>query len=104
LRSLHNLYLTNGRAKSGRHTTTPLVDTIDSQEERDSLKPEAAFESREVCAAVASLPEALRAVLVAVDIAGLSYREAAKALSVPEGTVMSRLYRARRQVGRRLQP
>jgi RNA polymerase sigma-70 factor, ECF subfamily len=41
-------------------------------------------------------------VLVAVDVTGLSYKEAAKALRIPEGTVMSRLYRARQQVVRKI--
>ena len=35
-----------------------------------------------------------------VDVTGLSYWEAAGALRIPEGTVMSRLYRARQQVVR----
>jgi DNA-directed RNA polymerase specialized sigma24 family protein len=38
-----------------------------------------------------------------VDVAGLSYKEAAKALRVREGTVMSRLYRARQQIVRLLE-
>jgi DNA-directed RNA polymerase specialized sigma24 family protein len=33
-----------------------------------------------------------------VDVVGLSYKETAKALKLPEGTVMSRLYRGRNQV------
>ena len=44
---------------------------------------------------VAALPEDQRAVLALVAIAGLSYKDAAEALGVPIGTVMSRLARAR---------
>lgn len=44
---------------------------------------------------VAALPEDQRAVLALVAIDGLSYRDAAEALDVPIGTVMSRLARAR---------
>jgi RNA polymerase sigma-70 factor (ECF subfamily) len=43
-----------------------------------------------------------RDVLVAVDITGLSYDEATRALGIPIGTVMSRLYRARQRVVRSL--
>jgi RNA polymerase sigma-70 factor, ECF subfamily len=39
---------------------------------------------------------------VAVDVAGLSYKEAAKALGIREGTVMSRLHRGRGRVVRAL--
>jgi RNA polymerase sigma-70 factor (ECF subfamily) len=55
-------------------------------------------EHRELLAGIADLPEEFRDILVAVDVAGLSYKEASKALGVPEGTVMSRLYRARKRV------
>jgi RNA polymerase sigma-70 factor (ECF subfamily) len=37
-------------------------------------------------------------VIAAVDVAGLSYAEAADTLGVPAGTVMSRLYRGRARV------
>ena len=53
-------------------------------------------------AAIAELPDDFRDVVAAVDVAGLSYDEAAKALGIPQGTVMSRLYRGRQQVARRL--
>lgn len=39
-----------------------------------------------------------QAVVALVDVDGLSYREAAQLLDVPEGTVMSRLHRARRRL------
>ena len=41
------------------------------------------------------LPEEQREVLALVAIAGMAYRDAAEALSIPIGTVMSRLARAR---------
>jgi DNA-directed RNA polymerase specialized sigma24 family protein len=40
---------------------------------------------------------------VAVDVAGLSYWEAAEALGIAEGTLTSRLFRARDRVARRLE-
>ena len=57
---------------------------------------------RELYAAIAALPDDFRDVLVAVDVTGLSYKEAAKALRIREGTVMSRLFRARQQVVRQI--
>ena len=57
---------------------------------------------QEVYATIAALPEDFRLALVAVDVLGLSYREAARALRVREATITTRLFRARRQVARRL--
>ena len=49
-------------------------------------------------AAIAELSEPLRHTIVAVDVVGLSYKEAARSLRTRTGTVMSRLHRAREQV------
>ncbi len=51
-----------------------------------------------------SCPENFRLALVAVDVLGLSYREAARALRVREATLTTRLFRARKQVAERLTP
>jgi RNA polymerase sigma-70 factor (ECF subfamily) len=61
---------------------------------------DATAEAHDVLRAVAGLPAEFRDVLVAVDLTGLSYAEAASALDIPAGTVMSRLYRARERVAR----
>ena len=69
-----------------------------------SVEDEAAgqgFDDR-VEAALRELSPKLARVVALVDIAGLTYEEAAAALGVPEGTVMSRLHRARRQLRARL--
>jgi RNA polymerase sigma-70 factor (ECF subfamily) len=52
-------------------------------------------EARDITRALAALSDEHREVLVAVAIEGLSYLEAAQVLGIPEGTVMSRLSRAR---------
>lgn len=49
----------------------------------------------EVRRAMDRLPEDQRAVLILVCVEGMRYREVAAALEIPEGTVMSRLARAR---------
>ena len=60
--------------------------------------PEAALDAGDVLAALAELPVAYREAVAAVDVAGLSYAEAAKALGVRQGTIMSRVYRGREQI------
>jgi RNA polymerase sigma-70 factor, ECF subfamily len=65
---------------------------------RGHMRPDREAEAREVYAAIAELPEEYRVAMVAVDVTGLSYQEAAKALKVPEGTVRSRIFRARERV------
>ncbi len=53
-------------------------------------------------AALDSLPPKMRAVLALREIEGLSYEEIAQATSIPTGTVMSRLYHARRLLAQKL--
>ena len=55
-----------------------------------------------VAEALAALPALHRTVVQLVDVDGLTYAEAALALGVPRGTVMSRLHRARARIRTRL--
>ncbi|MBL8718297.1 MAG: RNA polymerase sigma factor [Myxococcales bacterium] len=54
--------------------------------------------SPRVKGALDSLPSSFREVLLRVDVQEQSYRDAADAIGVPIGTVMSRLHRARKQL------
>jgi RNA polymerase sigma-70 factor (ECF subfamily) len=54
--------------------------------------------------ALAVLPPDLRAVIALRDIEGLEYREIARALDTPIGTVESRIFRARRRLRPLLEP
>ena len=100
LRALRNTFLNQKRSESRRLRPERLPDQLDLVPDSRARQPEAALEAAELFAAVAALPGDFRDVLVAVDITGLSYKEAARALRIREGTVMSRLYRARQQVAR----
>jgi len=72
---------------------------IQPAEERRPEEPVERREIRErVRAAIRKLPDEFRAAVELVDIAGLSYKEAAEVLGVPEGTIKSRLARGRRQL------
>lgn len=100
LRALRNTFLNQKRSERRRLRPAPLPDELDLVPDARARRPESALEAAELFAAVAALPDDFRDVLVAVDIVGLSYKEAASALRIPEGTVMSRIYRARQQVVR----
>ena len=58
--------------------------------------------SDDVLAALDSLSDDFRTVVVLCDVEGLSYKDIAEAVDVPVGTVMSRLYRGRRQLRAKL--
>jgi RNA polymerase sigma-70 factor, ECF subfamily len=103
LRALRNTFLSQKRTESRRLRTGPLPEQLDLVADPRAVEPQAAVEAGELYAAVAALSDDFRDVLVAVDVAGLSYQEAARSLRIREGTVMSRLYRARQQVVRRLE-
>ena len=100
LTALHHNYCSHLRTRSRRPVSVALPEDDILVERRAELEPGPALESTEVLDVIASLPAELRDVLVAVDVAGLRYREAARVLGIKQGTVMSRLFRARERVVR----
>ena len=102
MRALRNTFYSRLKTESRRLRPGPLPEQLDVVADPHARDPEAAVEAGELYAAIAALPDDFRDVLVAVDVTGLSYKEAARAIRIREGTVMSRLYRARQQVVRRV--
>jgi RNA polymerase sigma-70 factor (ECF subfamily) len=101
LRALRNTLISQRRTESRRPVTTELVDEV-TLGTRATDDPVEAAEIHQVYAAISRLPDEFRDAIIAVDVAGLSYQEAARAFGVPEGTLTSRLFRARDRVARLL--
>jgi RNA polymerase sigma-70 factor (ECF subfamily) len=102
MRVLRNTFLTSRRTAGRRPVTVATLDDVSASDPRPMGQPEQALEMQEIYATIADLPEDFRLALVAVDVLGLSYREAARALHVREATITTRLFRARKQVSGRL--
>ena len=84
-----------------------VVTRFHSEESKQaSSQPEATYLqnvlSDDVLHALEELPEDFRTVVVLCDIEGLSYKDIAQVVDRPVGTVMSRLYRGRRLLERKL--
>ena len=95
---LRNTFVSSLRTRARRPQTASLEDAEGRLAAPGSGSPVEIVAAREVFAAIAALPADQRDVIAAVDVAGLSYAEAAETLGVPAGTVMSRLYRGRARV------
>lgn len=91
---LHNLFIDQKRRESSEQRRNAKLSQL-SEGMVASGGQEQAVLLREVSARFEALPEEHRAVISLISVQGLSYHEAATALGVPVGTVMSRLHRAR---------
>ena len=109
-RMQHRIWLNELRSRKIRNhasfTTNTDPSNYQSHEvqlpaDTTTVSPESTVLFHQVNAAVESLPEAQRLVVLIVSVEGFSYREAAEILGIPIGTVMSRLARARICIGKR---
>lgn len=99
---LRNAQINNSRKKRPE-LLRDADDTLDRfAQEGESVTPESVVVGETFDAVVEQaffgLPDKFRQVVQLVDLEQLSYREAADALGVPVGTVMSRLHRARGRI------
>jgi len=101
---MRNTFISSRRTAARRPATVGVdPETLNlPQAGAGTTEPLAATQAREVLGAIASLPPGFRDAVVAVDVAGLSYDEAAKALHIHKGTITTRLFRGRKQVANAL--
>ena len=101
LKVMRNTWVSSGRARRA------VVVSLDAREAEPGTGHDPVVgqvvEAGAVYEALRELSDPLREAVVAVDVVGLSYREAARALGTKEGTIMSRLYRGRGQIAARLE-
>jgi RNA polymerase sigma-70 factor (ECF subfamily) len=100
MRAMRNTFYSRLRTASRRPQEAATLDDIEAADPRAIQRPAQAAEFGEILDAIGELPEDFRLAIVAVDILGLSYGEAAKALDAREATITTRLYRARQRIAR----
>jgi RNA polymerase sigma-70 factor, ECF subfamily len=98
LRVLRNTFVSTRRSAARRPELLVQIDDLASLEDASSADPERELDRSELYHAIAALPDAFRDALIAIDVMGLSYREAGRALRVREATITTRLHRARQRV------
>lgn len=109
------------KRSDARRRKVDLDDALATHKEDDTLYAEAEIGGRltgsnplrtvsdkelgsEIGRALAGMSEDHRAILLLREVEGMSYEEIAEALEIPRGTVMSRLFHARRNMQRLLRP
>ncbi len=102
LQIMHSVFVTRYRKQRRERAALTLV----AHDDCIALRPEPLFFplplSRATRGALEALPAAFRDVVCLVDLGEHSYKEAAAELGVPVGTIMSRLFRARRMLAAEL--
>ena len=102
-RILRNTWIDEIRSRRRRHMV--LVDTdADHVGDRGAAVVEDRLMMSDIARAMDELPEDQRLAVALVLVDGLSYREAAETLQVPQGTLTSRLARGRAALIQKLDP
>jgi RNA polymerase sigma-70 factor (ECF subfamily) len=97
MRVLRNTWIDVTRARAAR--PAPAAGEAVEWVVQDGSDPSGlALDVRLAYEGMRGLPEHQREAIAAVDVLGLSYKEAARSLHIPQGTLMSRLARARDRV------
>lgn len=94
-RVCRNLWIDEYRARKVRHSEVDATELLDEQSIDGEKIICDQITLHQVNAAMDQLPTDQRSILALVAVQGMSYKEVAETLTIPIGTVMSRLARAR---------
>jgi RNA polymerase sigma-70 factor (ECF subfamily) len=95
-------YRRRKREKSFRFVSDEAVTVLLKSEDDPANMALKKERTRILFSALAEIPEDLAEILILRDLNGLAYDEIGKALELPDGTVKSRLFRARAEVARKV--
>jgi len=102
LRAMRNTYIAGRRRSARRPAEVPLPDDLELVADPAATQPEHLLVTAELYSAISALPAELRDTMIAIDVVGLSYNEASRALRVREKTIATRLHRARKRLASQL--
>ncbi len=94
-RVCRNIWIDEIRSRRIRREAVPQIASAPALQVSTEDEVASRFALQRAQAGIDKLPDDQREVLTMVAIAGMAYRDAAEALAIPSGTVMSRLARAR---------
>ncbi len=95
-------YRRRKREKSFRFVTDDAVTALLKSEDDPASMALKKERTKLLFSALAEIPEDLAEILVLRDLNGMAYEEIGKALDLPDGTVKSRLFRARAEIARKI--
>jgi RNA polymerase sigma-70 factor, ECF subfamily len=99
-----NIWIDHRRSLKVRGETTEIEQAYDVSGEDGWNVVEYRSTFKRVSQAISQLPEEQQVLIALICVDGLSYREAAENLNISNGTVMSRLSRARQAIHKTMNP
>lgn len=97
---LHNTFVSHRRQFARRARAAAFLESLEALPDDPTPEQERYVEARQTLNLFARLSDEQRSALLLIAIDGMSYEEAAEALNVPVGTLMSRLARGRERLRR----